>query len=41
MDNCDAVKFYVDVIIEMRKSYGLPTNDRQTEDTEQIACRIF
>ena len=35
MDNCDAVKFYVDII------NGLPTNERQIEAAKQNAEEFF
>ena len=41
MQNCDAVKFYADMIVEFRNSYGLTTNDFDIDHFELTADQFF
>jgi hypothetical protein len=41
MENCDAVKFYVDMIVVYRNSYRLTTNAFDIEHIEQTAELFF
>jgi hypothetical protein len=41
MQNCDAVKFYVDMIVVYRNSYRLTTNAFDIEHIEQTAELFF
>jgi hypothetical protein len=41
MQNCDAINFYVDIIIEYRNSYRLTTNDCFIEHYQQTAEQFF
>ena len=41
MENCDAIKLYVDVMIEMRKTFGLETNETEKENISSSAEDFF